>query len=424
VRIEQPSITSLSFSPASAGLGAGSTDYSYELTIEANSATAELTARTAFGALYGLESFAQLLTQAGSKIGNGLRLSGSAVRIVDAPMYSWRGLMIDSGRRFWPADVLKNTLDTMAAVKLNVLHLHASDHCRWAVESKLFPQLTSNLTSDYAGHYTQADIKELIAYGKARGIRIVPEFDLPAHSRGLLPLDIATNAGKQGGVMFCQNSSSEGPTHYQHRDQLHNSNATLATLAALLGEMAELFEDPVMHIGGDETFVIGQCTKVSTAALQSSLCQLVTDTFNKSVAGWEELLFDADAASPHAIIQAWGGFTPPNITAKGRYAINSVSHHLYTGPDVGPGKPGPPWLGWARAHYDIGAGVPAAERQLLLGGEMAFWTDAYCPTLQCGAFRGPPQPARAMFPPAQDAAFGKVRIHSVRDPSCANEFLK
>ena len=87
VSIEQPGTTSLSFSPASAGLGAGSTNYSHELTIEANSATAELTARTAFGALYGLESFAQLIASQTDVNKGLLRLSGSAVRMVDAPMY-------------------------------------------------------------------------------------------------------------------------------------------------------------------------------------------------------------------------------------------------------------------------------------------------------------------------------------------------
>ena len=390
VRIEQPGVTELSFWPGERG-----TDYSYELMIDAAS-TAVLTARTAFGALYGLESFAQLLMQAG-----GLHLNGTAIHIVDSPAYIWRGLMIDCGRRFWPVSVVKNTLDTMAAVKLNVLHMHASDHCRWAVESKLFPQLTNNLTGSYAGHYTQADIKELVAYARARGIRVVPEFDLPAHARGLLSLDSQT--GGAGTVRFCQTKD----VGYQRRDQLYDTPATRQTLSALLSEMADLFGDPVLHIGGDETYAAGPCTRNTTKSLQKFLCNAVTTGMNRTVAGWEELLFDAGAASPHAIIQAWGGYTPPNITKMGRYAINSISHHLYTGPDVGPGKPGPPWLGWARSHYDIAEGVPSDERKLLLGGEMAYWTDAYCPTLQCGAFGGPPQPARAMFPPSQDEAFGK-----------------
>lgn len=229
----------------------------------------------------------------------------------------------------------------------------------------------------------------------------MPEFDLPAHARGLLPLDSQT--GGAGTVQFCQTRD----VGYQRRDQLYDSPATRQTLSALLGEMAQLFEDPVMHIGGDETYTAGPCNRNTTKSLQQFLGRAIGKQLNKTVAGWEELLFDAGAAPKHAIIQAWGGYTPPNITAKGRYAINSVSHHLYTGDAVGPGRPGPPWIGWARSHYDISVGVPANERKLLLGGEMAFWTDAYCPTLQCGAFGGPPQPARAMFPPSADGTFGK-----------------
>ena len=96
VHLEQPAVTELSFT--SAGLGV--TDYSYELVIDRSSPTANLTARTAFGALYGLETFTQLLLQ---NPPSGLLLGASAVRVMDAPEYSWRGLMIDAGRRFWQA---------------------------------------------------------------------------------------------------------------------------------------------------------------------------------------------------------------------------------------------------------------------------------------------------------------------------------
>ena len=159
--------------PEALALGTGATDdESYELEIRGGSPTARLTARTAFGAIYGLETLLQLLSAEPGWV--------RAVAISDAPQWSWRGWMIDAGRRFWPVPLVKNVLDTMAAVKLNVLHLHASDHCRWGVESKLFPQLTAGLVGQFSGHYSQADIKELIAYAKARAIRIVPEFVRPS----------------------------------------------------------------------------------------------------------------------------------------------------------------------------------------------------------------------------------------------------
>ena len=116
-------------------------------------------------------------------------LPHSSILVHDAPSYAWRGLMLDAGRRFFPVPLLHNLLDTMAAVKLNVLHLHASDFCRWSVESKLYPNLTASLVGDRAGHYSQEDVRALVAYAHDRGIRVVPEFDVPGHARGMLPLE-------------------------------------------------------------------------------------------------------------------------------------------------------------------------------------------------------------------------------------------
>ena len=84
--------------------------------------------------------------------------------------------MIDSGRRFFPMDLVKNLMDTMAANKMNVLHLHASDMCRFGVESKLYPALHTKMTAPAEHYYSQDDIKEMIKYGKTNGIRVVPEF--------------------------------------------------------------------------------------------------------------------------------------------------------------------------------------------------------------------------------------------------------
>ena len=98
------------------------------------------------------------------------------VSIADAPSFAWRGLMLDAGRRFFPVGAVLNLMDTMLAAKLNVLHLHASDECRFGVESKLYPNLTASLSGAFGGFYTQVDIKALIAEGGSRGIRVVPEF--------------------------------------------------------------------------------------------------------------------------------------------------------------------------------------------------------------------------------------------------------
>lgn len=128
-------------------------------------------------------------------------------------------------------------MDTMAANKLNVLHLHASDECRFGVESKNYPNLTNWLTGIHSGHYSQPDVASLIAYGKQRGIRVVPEFDIPGHSRGFIPVE-------SQGATFCTPTSAD-------RSQLYGdpSGSTYKVLHTVLGEMANLFTDEVFHIG-------------------------------------------------------------------------------------------------------------------------------------------------------------------------------
>src|SRR6266540_2531420 len=148
-------------------------DESYQLAVDG--AGAKLTAPNPLGILHGLQTFLQLV-ETGA---NGF--SVPVVTIEDQPRFRWRGLLIDVGRHFIPVDVLKRNLDGMAAVKMNALHLHLSDDEGFRVESKRFPKL-HEMGSD--GLYsTQDEIRELVSYARARGIRIMPEFDIPAHSR-------------------------------------------------------------------------------------------------------------------------------------------------------------------------------------------------------------------------------------------------
>merc|ERR1712018_835580 len=121
------------------------TDYTYNISIQNNVAYAY--ANPQYGAFYAMETFIQMIDEKGN-------LPGSDIQITDGPQNIWRGLLIDTGRRFFPLTTVENILDVMSMVKLNVLHLHASDNCRFSVESKIYPNLTSSLVGDYAGFYT------------------------------------------------------------------------------------------------------------------------------------------------------------------------------------------------------------------------------------------------------------------------------
>src|SRR6202045_4831342 len=147
-------------------------DESYVLEVTATGA--KLTAPTPLGAMHGLQTFLQLVDV--SPVG----FAASAVTIEDQPRFPWRGLMIDSARHFIPMEVLKRNLDGMEAVKMNVFHWHLSDNQGFRAESRKLPKLHELGTE--GEYYSQEEIRELIAYAHDRGIRVVPEFDMPGHS--------------------------------------------------------------------------------------------------------------------------------------------------------------------------------------------------------------------------------------------------
>jgi hexosaminidase len=293
--------------PANEKLGL-ETDYSYELTIESDG-TAEARAASVYGAMYAMDTFWQLVDERSGA------LKHSVVRIKDSPQYQWRGLMIDSGRRFFPMDTVKNLLDTMAGNKMSVLHLHASDECRWGVESKLYPNLTASLGGIHAGFYTQEDIKDMVKYAGDRGIRVVPEFDVPGHARGMIPVE------GPDGVQFCEDAAD--------RSQLYGDpdGKTYKVVHALMKEMASLFSDEVFNVGCDETRVKGPCTKMSTFDLERKLLSAIQTEFGKTPEGWEEVMFDAGAATNETIVNSWARHAPEQITKTGRMAV--VSNHSH-----------------------------------------------------------------------------------------------
>jgi len=147
-------------------------DESYNLLVGENKV--ELAASTPLGILRGVETLLQLIQEDE----HGWIIP--AVRVEDHPRFPWRGLMIDVSRHFIPLEVLKRNIDGMAAVKLNTLHLHLSDDEGFRVESRVAPKL-QELASD-GQFYTHDQIRELLSYARERGIRVVPEFDIPGHA--------------------------------------------------------------------------------------------------------------------------------------------------------------------------------------------------------------------------------------------------
>ena len=167
-----------------------------------------------------------------------------ALTIEDKPRFPWRGLMLDVSRHWMPLPVVERNLDAMAAVKMNVFHWHLSDDQGFRVESKRFPKL-QQLGSD--GHfYTQAEVRRLVEYAADRGIRVIPEFDIPGHATSLAGR-LSTVRERPGTLYEIERKwGIFQPTIDPSRE------TTYVFLDAFLAEMAGLFPDPYFHIGGDE----------------------------------------------------------------------------------------------------------------------------------------------------------------------------
>jgi len=198
------------------------------------------------------------------------------------------------------------------------------------------------------------------------------------------------------GLKFC----TDGDTQSQLFDD--PAGKTYSLLHDLYKEMSTLFTDSVFNIGADETAAKGVCTANTSFSIERRMIGAIQNEFKKTPEGWEELFFDAGAATETTIVNAWARHNASSITSTGRRAVESASSHFYF---TGPGPMGPP--GWEKCWYDIGTGVPAAQKKLLLGGEMSMWSDTYCYIEQCGSHVGKPPVGHELFDPKNDKEFGE-----------------
>lgn len=273
-----------------------------------------ISADAPLGALRGIETFLQLVQQNTSAPGAAPATPGFSipnVTIRDEPRFEWRGLELDVSRHFIPLEGVERTLDGMAAVKLNTLHIHLSDDQGFRIESRKYPRL-QQLGSD-GMYYTQAEMRGMIAYARDRGIRIVPEFDIPGHAASWLPgyPQLGTHAGPyqivRGAGIF---GSLIDPT----------KESTYRFLDGFIGEMAALFPDEYFHVGGDEvdpkewmenTRIRAFMTKhhlADGAALQTYFNQRLVKIIakhHKHMEGWDEVLIPGLPKT--VVIQSWRG---------------------------------------------------------------------------------------------------------------------
>ncbi len=340
-------------------------DESYVL--EVTSTGAKLTAPTPLGTLHGLQTFLQLVDVSSDGF------AAPSVTIQDKPRFPWRGLMIDSARHFTPLDVIRRNLDGMEALKLNVFHWHLTDNQGFRVESKRFPKLHELGSGGL--YYTQDEVRDVIAYARDRGIRVVPEIEMPGHSTAIFVgyPEIASTPGpfkidEEWGVL----DPAMDPTNEQ----------TYKFLDPFIGEMAKLFPDHFFHIGGDE--VNGKAWDASAKIQEfkkahgyksnedlqgyfSTRVQKLVTKHGKAAIGWDEIF--VPGAPKDIVIHSWRG--PDSLAAAAKQGYRGIlSNGYYID------------LMWSAArHYAVdplggaAADLTPEQKQLVLGGEATMWSE-------------------------------------------------
>ncbi len=339
-------------------------DESYSLQI--NSEQVILESTTDLGAMHGLETLLQLLTNQ-----EGTYYFPQCI-IQDKPRFVWRGLMIDVGRHFLPVDVIKRNIDGIAAVKMNVLHLHLTEDQGFRIESQTFPKL-HEMGSD-GEFFTQEQIRDIIKYANARGIRVVPEFDLPGHATSWL-------------VGYPNLASAPGPYSIERKFGIFDPTldptreSTYEFLDVFLGEMTQLFNDEYIHIGGDENNgkqwtnnpEIQAFMKTNAIpnnhALQAYFNRrilTILGKYNKKMIGWDEIM--QPDLPKNTVIQSWRGKEGLTAAAKAGYQV-LLSNGYYI--DL---------MQPAKDHYlndPLPAGIDLTDEQkkLIMGGEATMWSE-------------------------------------------------
>jgi hexosaminidase len=339
-------------------------DESYKLQVSPTGINID--APTPLGAMHALQTLLQLieLTPSGFTI--------PALTIDDAPRFPWRGLMVDSGRHFIALDVLYRTLDGMEATKLNVFHWHLSENQGFRLESKTFPLLTEKGSDGL--FYTQQQAKKVITYARDRGIRVIPEFDMPGHATAMF-------------VGYPDLASGPGPYEIERKWGIFDPamdptrESTYKFLDKFFAEMTALFPDAYFHIGGDECngkewdrnpriqeYMRAHNLK-DDAALQAYFTTRVQELVTKHgkiPLGWDEIL--QPNTPKQVMIQSWRGQESVADAAKqGHNVILSSGYYI----DLS--EP-------ASQHYAVdplgkAATLTPEEKSHILGGEATIWSE-------------------------------------------------
>ncbi len=349
------------------------------------------------GVFYGIQTLLQLLPSEiySSTPVKGVEWSAPSLFVEDAPMYQWRGMMLDVARYFYDKEFVMKYIDMMAMYKLNVLQLHLIDDSGWRLEIKKYPLLTEvgawagEDGKRLGGYYTQDDIREIVEYATVRNVDVIPEIAFPAH---MLSAVVAYP------WLSCEQVQLEVPTqHYISRDLLCvGRESSYEFLKDVFEETFALFPSKYVNIGGDEVVPekwakCPHCQKVMEREgldhpqkLQGYLTNIVTDMMKehgKTVVGWEEAVLSGRVKNKMVGV-VWRNLNvTEEILDDGHYAVLCPASHTYF--DFPEGRtPGEiKAAGWmppisVEKCYSLRVSDYDKDSQIL-GVQGAFWSDQF-----------------------------------------------
>ncbi|WP_341221858.1 family 20 glycosylhydrolase [Polaribacter atrinae] len=380
--------------------------------LEVNSSRVIISANGNAGFLYGIETLRQLLPvsiESESVVSNE-QWQIPNLSITDNPRYKYRGLMLDVSRHFFEIDYLKKTIDRLAMLKMNVLHLHLVDDQGWRIEIKKYPKLTEvgawrvdqedkhwdgrdetspDEKGTYGGFYTQDQLKDLVAYAATKNVEIIPEIEIPAHVSSAIAAYPELSCHERpigvpsGGVWPITDIYCPGKEH------------TFEFLENVLVEVMDIFPSKYIHVGGDEATKTNwekcaDCKKrmrseklENVEELQSYFIKRMERLINskgKLLIGWDEIL--EGGLAPEATVMSWRGVAGGLEAAKqGHDVIMTPGSHCYFDHYQGPQNEEPlAWGGYTPLSkvytFDpIVGGMTETEANHVLGGQANLWSE-------------------------------------------------
>lgn len=360
---------------------------------------------SAKGVFYGVQTLKQLLALQAEQEGETSEKGIPSVSISDAPAFDYRGMHLDVARHMFPVDFIKKYIDLIAMHKMNTFHWHLTEDQGWRIEIKQYPKLTEigsvrketmiekNFDpykgdgKEYAGYYTQEEVKDIVAYAAERHVTIIPEIELPGHSRAVLaaypelgngtgPYEVATKWG-----VF--------------KEILAPKEETFEFLENVLTEVMELFPSEYIHIGGDEApkteweqsaqaqEVIKREGLKDEHELQSYFIQRIEKFLNKNgrqIIGWDEIL--EGGLAPNATVMSWRGNQGGIEAAKQKHnVVMTPNTHLYfdhyqADPETEPlAIGGNSTVEHVYSFDPIPEELSSEEEKYILGAQANVWTE-------------------------------------------------